>query len=58
MSNRVIALYGWAQTVPELAMRLVLGAVLGALFLWRKTILPSVVLHYLSNAAAAFAVAP
>ncbi len=49
---------GWAQTVPELGMRLVLGAVLGALFLWRRTILPSVVLHYLSNAAAALAVAP
>lgn len=49
---------GWAQTASELAARMVLGAVLGALFLWRKTILPSIVLHHLSNAAAALAVAP
>lgn len=49
---------GWAQSARGLIMRTVLGAILGALFLWKRSILPSVVLHYLSNAVAALTAVP
>ena len=47
----VFALPHFYEGVPAMVMILALGVVMGALFVWRRSLVPVVVLHFFFNSA-------